>query len=118
MNWLKALVPALIAWLSSGATWTSLRVLVIEFLKSTFVKTILLKMFGSIVSGSYKAWIAKLIVEYAFEELAEPIIKLAFRKMGYVYNRIEGEIQIKKLNEAREKNDEKAYNLVIDDILK
>lgn len=87
-------------------------------LKTTFVKTILLKFFGSWISGTYKAWIAKIIVEYAYTELAEPIVKLVFRKAGYLYSKVEGKIIIEKIKEARDENNPDKYDAAVDLIFK
>jgi hypothetical protein len=114
----KSVILIIATWLGSNLSWAALRPLVLEFLKSTFVKTILLKMFGSAISGGYKAWIAKLIVEYAYEELAEPIVKLVFRRAGYLYNKVEGKIIIEKIKEARDENNSEKYNSAVDVIFK
>lgn len=118
MDWLKTAILALAGWLGSNITWATLRPMIIEFLKSQFVRMILLKMFGKMISGGYKAFIAKLIVEYAFEELALPIIQLGFRKMGYVYHKVEGQIIFKKIEEAKANNDENKYDSAIDDLFR
>lgn len=118
MNWLKSALLIAATWLGSNMTWATLRPLIVEFLKSQFVRVILLKMFGSAISGGYKAFIAKLIVQYAFDELALPIIQLAFRKMGYVYHRTEGQIIFKRIEEAKVTDDEKKYDQAVDDLFR
>jgi hypothetical protein len=118
MTWFKGLIATALAWLGSGANWATLRALVTELLKSAFVKTILLQIFGSVVSGKYKAWIAKIIVEYAFDTLALPIIQLSFRKMGYVYYRVHGDILFKRIEEAKNDNNMKAYDDAVDSLFR
>lgn len=66
--------------------------------------------------GGFRAWLIKYIVTELFEEIAEPLIKASFRRMGYLYDRAGGKIQVKKLNEAREDNNEDSYNSSVDDI--
>lgn len=116
--WLKTFFVSALAWLGSGANWAALRTLLIEFLKQAWVKTILLQIFGSVISGKYKAWIAKIIVEYAFESLALPIINLAFRKMGYVYYRVQGDILFKRIEQAKADNDMVKYDKAVDDLFR
>jgi hypothetical protein len=116
--WLKTFLATALAWLGSGANWATLRVLLIEFLKQAWVKTILLQIFGSVISGKYKAWIAKIIVEYAFETLALPIIQLSFRKMGFVYYRVQGDILFKRIEEAKADNDMVKYDKAVDDLFR
>lgn len=106
------------AWLGSFVNWASLRVLVVELLKQAWVKTILLQIFGSWVSGTYKLWIAKQIVEYAFDTLALPIVQLTFRKMGYAYHKAEGAIIFKRIEEAKATDDEKKYDKAVDDLFR
>lgn len=118
MNWLKSALLIVAGWLGSNMNWATVRVMIVELLKSAWVRMILLKMFGSAISGGYKAWIAKVIVEYAFDELALPIIKLAFRKMGYVYHRAEGQIIFKRIEQAKEENDQAKYDSAIDDLFR
>lgn len=116
--WLKTFLVSALAWLGSGANWATLRTLLIEFLKQAWVKTILLQIFGSVVSGKYKAWIAKIIVEYAFGSLALPIIQLSFRKMGFVYYRVQGDILFKRIEEAKNDNNMKAYDDAVDSLFR
>jgi hypothetical protein len=118
MTAFKGILTAILAWLSSGANWAALRAIVIEVLKNAWVRMILLKVFGAAISGGYQAWIAKLIVEYAFDTLALPIIKLSFRKMGYVYHKAEGQIIFKRLEEAKVENDKVKYDAAIDDLFR
>lgn len=93
----------------------TLKTIVIQYLKSAAVKAALLKFLGSAVSGGWKAWIIKFIVAELFEEIAEPIIKASFRQVGYAYDRVDGEIKVKKLNKAREDDDKETYNSIVDD---
>lgn len=118
MTPIKGIITTVLAWLSSGANWAALRAIVIEILKNAWVRMILLKIFGAAISGGYQAWIAKLIVEYAFDTLALPIVKLAFRKMGYVYHRAEGQIIFKRIEEAKANDDEKKYDKAVDDLFR
>ena len=111
-------IGALLAWFGSFLNWAALRALIISFLKSAFVKAILLRWLGSAMSGTYKAWIAKVIVEYAFNTLALPIVQLTFRKMGYAYHRIEGQIIFKRIEDAKASNDQEKYDKAVDDLFR
>ena len=99
-----------------AGNWQTVKNIIVDYLKSAAIKAALLKFLGSTVAGGWKAWLVKFIVTELFEEVAEPIIRLGLRKMGYVYNRIEGEIELKKLERAKEEGDEQSYNDVIDDL--
>ena len=93
---------------------SKLKKIVIDILKGQAIKFALKKILGSAIIGGPKAWIIKFIVTELFEEVAEPLIKLAFRKMGYAYNKVQGEVFVKKLDKANEENDEQAFNDAID----
>lgn len=114
----KAMILSVVAWLSSGANWATLRPMITELLKQAWVRTILLQIFGGMISGGYQAWIAKLIVEYAFESLALPIINLGFRKMGYVYYKVQGDIIFKRIEQAKEDNNATKYDAAVDSMFR
>lgn len=116
--WLAELIEAIKAWLSSGSNWAALRATIIALLETAWVRTILLQIFGATISGGYQVWIARIIVKYAFEELALPIIQLAFREMGYTYHRAEGEIVFKRIEEAKGNNDRTKYDQAVDDLFR
>ena len=95
----------------------SLKPYIISFLKERAVKLALKKLLGSIVTGGIRAWIIRFIVEELFEEVVEPLIKMALREAGWVYERAKGEIHVKRLEDAREDNDAQDYNDTVDDIM-
>lgn len=88
----------------------------IDLLKREAVKSALVKFVGSAALGGIRAWAIKFIVENLFEQVAEPIIRASFIKLGYAYNRVEGEILVKKLDRAKKENNEGDYDSAIDDI--
>ena len=98
--------------------WQTIKVALIEQLKGAAVKAALKKLLGSAVMGGPKAWVIKYVVTELFEEIGEPLIKAAFVKMGYLYDRVEGKIIVKKIQDAREDNDADAYDSATDDIFK
>jgi len=86
-----------------------LKLILIQFLKGEAIKLALKKLLGSAAAGGIKGWIIKFVVEQLFEEVAQPIIELGFRKMGYLVHRIEGEIILKKIKDAKNENDFDRY---------
>jgi len=88
----------------------------IDMLKREAVKSALVKLLGSAALGGIRAWAIKFVVENMFEQIAEPIIRASFIKLGYMYNRVEGEILVKKLSRAKKENNEGDYDSAIDDI--
>lgn len=67
--------------------------------------------------GGFKAWIIKVIITELFDELGEPLIRAGVNQVGYIYDKIDGKVQIKKIHKAREDNDADAYNRHIDNVL-
>lgn len=88
----------------------------IDLLKREAVKSALVKLLGSAALGGVRAWMIKFAVENLFEQVAEPIIRASFIKLGYLYNRVEGNILVKRINKAKEDNHEGNYDSAIDDI--
>lgn len=89
----------------------------IKFLKGEAVKLALKKILGSAVIGGPKAWIIKFIVTELYEEIGEPLIRAGLNQIGYYYDKIDGNIQVKKLEKARDQNNADAYNSASDNIL-
>lgn len=87
-----------------------------SFLKQSVVKAALKKFLGSAMAGGIKGFIITFIVEELFETIAEPIIKLSFRKLGYVYDRVGGEIKVTKLRQARQDGDRDEVDDLLDNV--
>ena len=90
----------------------------IDFLKGSAVKYAVKKLLGTStgIIGGVKGWLIKYAITELFEEVVEPVIKLAIRKGLLVYDKVDGKIKLKKLEKAKEENDEATYNSTIDDI--
>lgn len=113
---LKSFLDGLVS--SSGNGWKSARGFLISQLKGEFIKIALKKVLGSSMAGGLRGWIVKYVAEYLFEEIAEPIIKLALRKGRYHYEVINGKILIKALDEAEQGGSDEDYNDAVNDIFK
>lgn len=90
--------------------------LIIEQLKGAAVKAALVKLVKT--SVGFRAWIIKILVEELFEEVIEPAIKMSFRRLKYEYDRKEGEIIVKKIDEARQNGNQADYDSSVDDIFR
>jgi len=86
--------------------WMGLRDYLIDLLKRATVKAALKKL---VLVGGIKAWLVTFLVEECFEEVAEPVVKYFFRKIGYAYNRAKGEVTLKKLEQSYEEGDHDTY---------
>ena len=93
----------------NATTWRIIRDTIVAHLKGKAVKAALKKVLGSTAAGGFKAWLVKYIATELFEELAEPLIKLAVRKGFVVYDKIEGKINVKRTIEAKEDGDFNSY---------
>jgi len=91
--------------------------ILINFLKGEAIKLALKNILGSAIMGGPKAWLIKFVVTELFEELGEPLIKAALNKIGYYYDKIDGNINIGKIKKARASDDKEGYNQAIDNIL-
>lgn len=64
----------------------------------------------------FKAWLIERFVT-KFVGLAEEISKVYVRKIGYEYIKLESEVLIRKLTEARQNDNQTDYDNTVDDIL-
>lgn len=85
--------------------WDRFKPVLISYLKQNFVKAALKKLLGSAIAGGFKAWIIKYIVTELFEEVAQPLIELAFRKAGYMHEVKQGEHTLKRIQNAQNNDD-------------
>lgn len=85
--------------------WGRLKTALISWLKSKAVTMALKKILGSAMAGGFKGWLVKYIVTELFEELAEPVIKYAFRKVGYIYEVKKGEHILRRIENAENRDD-------------
>lgn len=85
----------------------------IEFLKGKAVKVALKKLLGSAALGGFKAWLIKFIVIELFEEVAQPLILLAYRKGMRVVDEANGKLKVKKIEKAKEEGSEDGYTSTI-----
>ena len=95
--------------------WKKISQWLIDQLKGAAVKAALIKFLGSSLAGGFKAWLIKFIVTELFEEIAEPIMKAGVVQAGYIYNRVEGKILIKRVENAQDQNE---HDTAMDDIFK
>jgi len=85
------------------------KIQLIKFLKGSAVKLTLKKVLGSVAAGGFKAWLVKYIATELFEEIAEPLIKLAIRRGRLVYDKADGALKVNKYEKAKEAGDESTY---------
>jgi hypothetical protein len=88
--------------------WQLFRDQLTAYLKQGAVKMALLKFLGPAAAG-WQVWLVSFIAEELFEEIAEPVIRLTFRKAGWVYNRIEGEVTLKRIEDAKKTGNASKY---------
>lgn len=68
--------------------------------------------------GGFKGWLIQLIVTELFEEIGEPIINRVLNAAGYHYDRLEGKNLVRRIQGARNADDEDAYNDSVDTVFK
>ena len=96
--------------------WKRIRDVLLEQLKGAAVKAALKKLLGSATMGGFQAWVIKFIVTELFEEVAEPLIKLTFRKGMLIYDKADGRMKLKKIRKSKDENDADTYWDTISDI--
>ena len=89
----------------------------VKLFKERAVKFALKKILGSAAAGGFKGWLIKLIITELYEEIGEPLIKAALNQLGYYYDKVDGNVQVKRLEIGRRNNDQNTYDRASDDIL-
>lgn len=87
----------------------------IPFLKGAAVKAALKKLLGSAVMGGFKGWLIKFVVTELFEEIAEPLIKAGLNHVGYLYDKVDGNVKVKRIERARSEDDHDTYRATVND---
>lgn len=68
--------------------------------------------------GGFKSWLIQYIVTELYEEIGEPIINRVLNAAGYQYNKLQGKGMVKKLQGAKDEDDEDGYNDTVDTVFK
>ena len=76
--------------------------IIVFFLEKQAVKVVLKKL---LITGGFKAWIITFVVKELIEEMDEHLIEPAFRKVGYVSDKLEGAKVYKRVNNAKNVED-------------
>jgi len=95
-------------------SWELFKPQLIAHLKGKAVTFALKKLIGSGWATGFRGWVVKFVMEHLFKEIAQPIMKLAYRKGELFYDNSKGKIQIGRLNDAKNIDD---YTDALDDIL-
>jgi hypothetical protein len=96
--------------------FASLWQIILNQLKGRFIKLALKKLLGSGAALGFKGWLITFIATELFEELAVPFLNYLKRKGMLVYDRTQGRIKVKKLEKAKEENNEDRYDDIVDSI--
>ena len=91
-----------------------LKEVVIKVLKDQMVKQAITSL---AISSGWGALVVKYFMEEIFETVALPQINLAFRKINYQVDRIEGNVTFRKLKTAEEEHDQARYDDILDSTL-
>lgn len=96
--------------------WQAFKKSVIEQAKGAAIKAALKALLGAGYMLGFKAWLVKFIITELFDEIGEPLIKAGFIRLGYYYDRVNGEIIVKRIHQAKEDNNAQDYDNATDDL--
>lgn len=85
----------------------------LPILKAEAIRVAIIKILGSAAVGGFRVWLIKTIVGHFYDEVAEVV----FREAGYIYNKVNGKVLLKRLRKAQEEKDVKKIDDIRDDIL-
>ena len=86
--------------------------------KLEILKWLFAKIFRNAPMMGLRGWLFKMAFNLFWDRFAEPAIEYAIRKGLLAVDKHKGNVQIKKLKEARDTNDGGAYDKISDDIFK
>ena len=64
----------------------------------------------------FQGWLANFIVNHAYDYIAKPLVGLVIRKGMLVYDKVDGNFKLKKINKAKDENDTDTYWDTLSDI--
>lgn len=96
------------------ATFTKEKI--VAFFKTKFVEKVVVILFKAAPKGFY-GWVVNLVVSKLYTEIGEPLIEAGLRKVGFIYQKIDGKILIKKLKKAQGEGNEDEFDSISTDIL-
>ena len=96
--------------------WSRIKPALLKFLKTELTKKALAKILGSSVAGGFYGWAIAYLVSLGVEKVLEPSIEFLVRK-GLLFVDIEsGKIAIKRVEKAKDENDEDTYTSIVIDV--
>lgn len=85
---------------------------IVTTLKKKAVKTIMLKIFGRVVGGPV-GYLVTLLVEKIFEHGIEPLVNELILRDLLLYDRKKGKVLVRKIQKAKDENNESNYRDLI-----
>lgn len=98
--------------------WEKIGEYLLVNLKFEALKFLFAKIFNNAPMLGLKAWLFKIGFNLLWDRFAEPAIQYAIRKGLLAVDKHNGNVQIKKLKEAKDANDKGKYEDIITDIFK
>jgi len=96
--------------------WGWFKPALLKFLQKELVKKLLLKVVGSAYVGGIYLWVANYLVNIGMERVIEPVVELLVRKGFLIVEKTSGKIAFKRLQKAKDENDEDTYVDIIIDV--
>lgn len=112
MKKILEIFPKILSIFTSGG----FKAAVFSILKKEAVKLALSKLARGILKGTFGNWLITFAVEYLMDEFVIPLMKTGFNYMGYQFDKIEGKIYIKRLNDAQNQGNQDEYDDIVIDI--
>lgn len=90
----------------------------INILKGQVLKLALINLVKSGPFMGVRKWFIKIVINHFFDDIAEPIIEYGLRRLQYSFDKKDGKVIIKKIEDAKNENDVVKYNDAVDSIFK
>lgn len=96
--------------------WKWLGDYLLAIFKKESVKLLFSKLFKTASMSGLRLWLVKFVVNAAWNFIGEPIAKYAIRKGLLFYDKVDGHVKVRKLQRARDENNQEDYDNARDDI--
>lgn len=93
--------------------WRLVRDTLVTVARRNWLQLLLKSILGSAKAAGFKLWLVKYISEHLFDELFKPLIEAGVRAGALKVDKIHGALIIKKVNKAKEEQNEEDYRINI-----
>lgn len=98
--------------------WEVVKSYLLSYLQQNVAKIAIAKLIkAGLKITTFKEWLISLIVDYLYDDIGEPILKLLLNRAEYAVEYIDGKLIVSRIKKAKNENDQTSYDHAMDDLL-